>query len=442
MKTIKVETPIYDGSSGIASIKLSGTDGTNSTLNIDFKTVLPFANLVNDEILDFFVISSAVYGIDRFVDRKRNSIDGWTRELKVNFPVADTNKWNGVQEKLEKLLSFLTGDYWKIEFHQSKFKFPKESLDAKFSKEFSQVNLFSGGLDSLIGALDFLKLNPDKNILFVSHYDPQMGGPKGDQKDLLGKLNEIYTDKFVNLPSLKVSLHETTEIRETTFRSRSILFIGIAVLVSGGTNVTKIKVPENGTVSLNYPLSASRRSSCSTRTTHPLVIEGVVSILADLGIKIYIENPYEYSTKGEMVKNCNDPSGLIKLVGISNSCGKRGHRAHWEHDKKNASHCGICMPCIYRQAALLSIKDRTTYGNSINTLPPFKNKKSQDIGACLDFLNDDLTKKEIKQELIIGGIKDLTKLDQFVEVIWRTRQELKVWVKKVGNSVVKSKAGI
>lgn len=442
MKTIKVETPVYDNSSGIASIDLKVNEEENATLNIDFKTVLPFANLVDNQVLDFFIITSSVYGIDRFVDRKRNSVDGWSRELKVSFPVSDINQWKRVKDEFQELLSFLTGDYWQIEFHQSKFIFPEQKLDVKYSSTFSQVNLFSGGLDSLIGALDFLKSKPKENILFVSHYDTQMGGPKKDQKDLLDKLNILYPGQFVNLPSLKVALEETTVTRESTFRSRSILFLGIAVLIAKAKNVSNIKVPENGTVSLNYPLSSSRRSSCSTRTTHPFVIGKTVSILADLGVQIEIQNPYEFNTKGEMVRKCKDPINLLKLVEISNSCGKRGHRAHWEDGKKDASHCGICMPCIYRQASLLTVKDKTTYGHSINTLSPFKTKKSQDVGACLDFLYTPLTKEEIKQELIINGIKDLKKLNKFADVVINTRLELAAWVKKVGSSEVKLKAGV
>lgn len=442
MKTIKVETPIYDNSSGLASVVLSISKEEKATLKIDFKTVLPFANMVDHQVLDFFIITSSVYGIDRFVERKRNSVDGWSREFKVSFPVSDVRRWVVVQNKLQELLSFLTGDYWQVGFHKSKFIFPKEDPDIRYLKTFSQVNLFSGGLDSLIGALDFLKSKPKENILFVSHYDPQMGGPKGDQKDLIEKLNTFYAGQFVNLPSLKVSLEESTEIRESTFRSRSILFLGIAVLIAKAKSVSKIEVPENGTVSLNYPLSASRRSSCSTRTTHPLVVDKTISILSDLGIQMEIKNPYEFNTKGEMVRDCKDQTNLLQLIEISNSCGKRGHRAHWEPGKKNATHCGICMPCIYRQASLQRIADKTSYGNSINTLLPFKNKKSQDVGACLDFLGTNLTKEEIKQELIISGIKDLAKLNKFVDVVVNTRSELKTWVKKVGNSDIKSKAGI
>jgi hypothetical protein len=90
----------------------------------------------------------------------------------------------------------------------------------------------------------------------------------------------------------------------------------------------------------------------------------------------------------------------------------------------------------------MKIPDGTTYGNTINSLVPLLSKKSQDVGACLDFLNNSITKEGIKQELIVGGVKNLSKLNQCVDVVWRTREELRLWVKKVANSTVKSKAGV
>ena len=58
--------------------------------------------------------------------------------------------------------------------------------------------------------------------------------------------------------------------KETTLRSRSFLFISMAVLVADSiSQEMPVFIPENGTISLNFPLTPSRRSSCSTRTTHP-----------------------------------------------------------------------------------------------------------------------------------------------------------------------------
>lgn len=442
MKTINVGKLTYDNTSGSGTINIVDTSGGSSILNVDLETMLPFANLVSKEIFDFFTLSASVYGIDRFIERKPNSVDGWSRELKVNFPVRNLTKWNACKEELNRLLSFLTGDYWDVKFRKETVELPEATLNKEYSVSFAQVNLLSGGLDSLIGALDFLKQNPKQKVLFVSHYDPQMHGPKGDQKDLITEIKKMYPKQFAYIPSLRVLLENTNLKRETTFRSRSLLFIGIALMAAQATNTPSIIVPENGTVSLNFPLSASRRSSCSTRTTHPFVLENVLSIWKTLSITTGILNPYEFQTKGEMVNACKDQPSLSKLIAMSNSCGKRGHVKDWTD--RSATHCGVCMPCIYRKAALLSLKDKTDYGDSINNLFPSKEKrkKAQDSGAMLDFLYSPITKEEIKQELIVNGVKNLYKLNQYIEVVWRTREELKQWVKKVGNPRVKSKAGV
>ncbi|AXP82146.1 7-cyano-7-deazaguanine synthase [Mariniflexile rhizosphaerae] len=444
MKTISISKLTYDKSSGTALINIEETSGGSSTLNIDLETLLPFANLVSKEVFDFFIISASVYGIDRFVERKQNSVDGWSRELKVSFPVHNPSKWNACKADLNRLLSFLTGDYWDVGFRNETFDIPKIPLDKEYSVPFEQVNLLSGGLDSLIGALDFLKQNPKKRVLFVSHYDPQMRGVLKDQGKIIPSLVKIYPNQFAYIDSIKVTLQREAGIgREKTFRSRSILFVGLALIAAEATKTKNIIIPENGTVSLNFPLSASRRSSCSTRTTHPYVLEILISIWNKLSINTHISNPYEFKTKGQMVQEClKNNSNLLDLIEHSNSCGKRGHVKDWTN--RNANHCGVCMPCIYRQASLLTLKDKSKYGDLINNLFPIKEKrdKSQDSGAMLDFLNNPITKEEIKQELIVGGVKNLSKLNQYVEVVWRTREELKLWTKKVGNSTVKAKAGV
>lgn len=57
---------------------------------------------------------------------------------------------------------------------------------------------------------------------------------------------------------------------ESTFRSRSLLFFAAGIYVANKISPQcQLIVPENGTISINIPLDSGRRSSCSTRTTHP-----------------------------------------------------------------------------------------------------------------------------------------------------------------------------
>ncbi len=436
-KTIKIAQPVY--ADGTVTVQLITPSNDTADVSIVFDQLVPFANMVAPEVVDFFLLSACSYGIDRFVERRTHSVDGWSRKLKVTFPVTNVKTWTNVKENVESLLSFLTGDYWDVDFCKANFIYPKLPLPPELAGTFSQVNLFSGGLDSLIGAIDFLQSNPTQKLLLASQYDSQMHGPLGDQNDLITELKKEFAGRYACIPSVRVSLLNSALQKETTFRSRSILFIGIAVLAAEAKKIP-IVVPENGTVSLNYPLSPSRRSACSTRTTHPTFLSNIRALWSKIGIKTIISNPYEFETKGEMVNNCNNQKFLQSVVGISNSCGKRGHRSHWAHP--SATHCGVCMPCVYRQASLLAIKDKTDYGNDINSLPPFKTKKGQDIGACLDYLNAVITPTDIKNELIVNGLRDLQNIGEYVDVVNRTRLELKEWIKKVGDPIVRKKAGI
>lgn len=453
MKTkIKVQAPVFDiptnGSrkgDKIVNIELStaivGVPKV-ATVEIDFNSLLPFVNLASNDVVDFFLFTATIYGIDRFIERRANSVDGWSRDFEIEFPVRNVTIWNSAKDQIEKMLSFLTGDYWSVSFYQAKFDFPDMSLKKEFYENFTQVNLFSGGLDSLIGALDHLKSKPNEKLILVSHYDKHMGGPKKDQNEVLKLLHPIYGNQYTHLPSINVSLENSAlKKTETTLRSRSLLFNGMALLIAEAKGLSKIIVPENGSVSLNYPLSSSRRSACSTRTTHPTVLTLISEIWLKFGLNLSITNPYEFKTKGEMVRDCEDQINLTTIVSASNSCGKHGHRAHWDLGFKSASHCAVCMPCVYRRAALLSINDLTTYGNDLNKLV-FRTKKGQDMGALLNFLKKPLSLREIKNELIVNGIIDLEKLDKYAELVIRTRLELKQYISKLGNAELKRKAGL
>lgn len=437
-----VHVPTIDDNFKIKSIIVCDEPEASSRVEIDFTDLLPFASLANKKALDLFLISSFVYGIDRFIDRHSYSIDGWSREFNVIFPVYEDKNWENVKNEFEKLLSFLTGDYWKVNFSKNTLLFPESEISDNFKKPFSQVNLFSGGLDSLIGALDFLKNNPTKLVLLVSHFDPHISA-RQEQKDLRNKLFEKYPNGFDYIPSISVSLNYSSINKEKTFRSRSLLFIGIAVLV-GNYKKLPILVPENGTVSLNYPLSSSRRSACSTRTTYPRFLEGIQNLLTIMGISTSINNSYDLMTKGEMVNACKDLDFLRSNVKISKSCGKGGHVSNWTHKDRN--HCGVCMPCIYRQAALQDFVDTTEYGNSINKnrtgrnnqTPFLLSKQGQDFNACLNFLKRELSDTDIRTELLVNGIKQLDKLDQYVELIKRSRAELTKWINKTGNNSLKN----
>ena len=121
---IVIKSPYYkkDGECEIRAKIECSEIAANSEIRIVFSELEQFANASSQKALDFFFISSFVYGIDRFVERRTYSVDGWSREMNVTFPVYEVSLWNTVKATLEKALSFLTGDYWTVSFVKNEFQ--------------------------------------------------------------------------------------------------------------------------------------------------------------------------------------------------------------------------------------------------------------------------------------------------------------------------------
>jgi len=138
---------------------------------------------------------------------------------------------------------------------------------------------------------------------------------------------------------------------ENSTRGRSFLFIALAAFAGSALGTPfPIYVPENGLISLNVPLDATRLASNSTRTTHPYYFHRWNELLTTLGIAGTVQNPYWNRTKGEMILECARPDILKTTAGLSISCAKPAH-GRWEGSSE--PHCGYCLPCIIRRAAFL-----------------------------------------------------------------------------------------
>lgn len=412
-----------------------------SAAEIDMKMISYFVGRIPSIATSFLYFSAIIYAIDRSVSRDKHSIDGWSRELDVIIKIPNHEAFDAHKKQIAELLSFLTGDYWALSFQEATPIRLIKYKDCDYFDNISQVNLFSGGLDSLIGAIDFMSEYPQKKLFLASHYDSDMSGPRIDQERLLQHFASKYNNQYVVFPkrnSVRIVSHISAE---TTCRSRSLMFIAIALQIAE-YNKSKIVIPENGSVSLNYPLSPSRRSSCSTRTTHPVVIYQIQELFVNFGLTAEIENPYRFMTKGEMVRGCKDRPYLLSILSNSNSCGKRTRRQYF-YDNIHATHCGHCMPCMYREASLIGFDDSTSYGNELNSL--FRRKQLQltdDFFAMLNFLKTDLTEEEIKKELRIAKVNELPHFEQYINLVIRTRSELKALIDSKGSDELKKYIGI
>jgi len=310
--------------------------------------------------VDLLILAAHVHAADTRISRSTESQDAWTREIRLVVPVSDPARWNTAAPILVRALRFLTGDRWDIGFRE-RAKANKQLVKALtptlLSPPFDGVSLFSGGLDSLIGAIDTLAAG--ETPLLVSHAGE--GLVSKSQEQCHAGLKDAYKSSGFNRLRVWMNFdHGLIEDvgSEDTTRGRSFLFFSLGV--AAGTALGRqfvLKVPENGLIALNVPLDRLRLGALSTRTTHPFYMARWNEMLQALGIDARVENPYWDKTKGEMVAECANPNLLTKLAPLSLSCASPT-KGRWQG--LPPGHCGHCLPCLIRRAALQG-SDSTTY---------------------------------------------------------------------------------
>ncbi|PZR32843.1 Qat anti-phage system QueC-like protein QatC [Caulobacter segnis] len=309
--------------------------------------------------VDLLVVAAHVHAADTRLSRQTESQDSWTREIRLVVPVSDPVRWRGAGAILDRALNFLTGDRWTVQFRGRPKDFP--GLPARppslLPPAYDGVSLFSGGLDSLIGAIDTLKAGGKP--LLVSHAGE--GLVSKSQEDCYSGLKAAFPKStFARLRvwmAFKSGIADGVASEETT-RGRSFLFFSLGV--AAGTALPggfQLKVPENGLIALNVPLDRLRLGALSTRTTHPFYMARWNELLGALGINGSVANPYWDKTKGEMASACLDGSLLKTLAPASLSCSSPS-KGRWK--KLPQGHCGFCLPCLIRRASLLG-QDTTVY---------------------------------------------------------------------------------
>jgi hypothetical protein len=110
--------------------------------------------------IDLAVVAAHVHAADTRISRAHESQDSWTREIRLVIPVHDATRWTAAAATLTRLLNFLTGDRWTLQFRPRPERFgtiAAANAASLLPPPFTALSLFSGGLDSLIGAIDLLE---------------------------------------------------------------------------------------------------------------------------------------------------------------------------------------------------------------------------------------------------------------------------------------------
>jgi 7-cyano-7-deazaguanine synthase in queuosine biosynthesis len=307
-----------------------------------------------DLLIDLLELAAYVYCADQRASRGTEKLsmagEAWRRKLRFVVPVRCRDIWESaaVREQLEAMLGYLSDDVYLLEFVDSSA--PAEQVQSYF--EFTEsgggfqaddVVLFSGGLDSLTGAVE--SLVGGRRLVLVGHHS----APKvvNVQTELVAELRQ----KGFGSQLFHVTVNVTnTGVRpvEPTQRTRSFLFASLAFVLARMFGRDSFTFYENGVVSFNLPISGDVLGARATRTTHPKVIRGFERFFSELvDREVSIKTPFLWLTRKEVIERL-ELTGHISLLAKSVSC---VHPISWTTEVR---HCGTCSQCIDRRFAVLA----------------------------------------------------------------------------------------
>lgn len=337
-------------------IDLNATAGLPTRVNLEIGDLSkPLADPIPEELIDLLEIATYVFCADQFTKRGSSQMKHmgaeWRRQFRFRIPVRRTDVWTDpeIAEALKETLGFLSEDEYEFSFERASHLRPlqiylplNDPAAQKIMPE--EVVLFSGGLDSLTGAVEAM-VGDKKRVALVSHRSSNMIASK--QTGLSAELRERTPPKtFFYVPVSINKGHE--EATEFTQRTRSFMFATLGFVVARMFGRHDLSFYENGVVSINLPISEHVLGARASRTTHPRFIvdcSRLFSLL--LSNEFKINNPYLWKTKTDVVRTLAD-RGCPDLIARSFSC-TRVREATREN-----RHCGVCSQCIDRRFAILA----------------------------------------------------------------------------------------
>jgi 7-cyano-7-deazaguanine synthase in queuosine biosynthesis len=310
---------------------------------------------IPDALADLLEVASYVYAADGATPRGGVSDAQmgawWRRKFRFIIPVRLPDVWssNPMSSALVETLSFLSEDDYQFEFQPldnppavtDYFDFQNPEV-ASFTPD--EVMLFSGGLDSLAGAVEALA-GHGKKVALVSHRSASKIA--GTQRNLVCQLRQRFgVDRIIHIPVWATLVGGIGQ--ESTHRTRAFLFSALGTVVARLFDRNRLYFFENGVVSLNLPPVAQVVGARATRTTHPQVLMGLRRLLPILlGRPFDVDNPFVWLTKTEVLQRIA-ANGCSDLIRDTRSCTR-------VRDMTTLNpHCGQCSQCIDRRFAVFA----------------------------------------------------------------------------------------
>lgn len=339
------------GTSSDAEALLLDLHGPNPNvfLKIDHISEV-MARDVPDVLMDLLEVAAYVFAADQSTGRGGPNDSGkrWRRRFELHIPVRLPERWSRevVSNALVDLLSFLSDDDYAFVFSKLEILPPAQLYFPQVVSDFhvDEVMLFSGGLDSLAGAIQEAIID-GRNVALVSHDSASKRKPL---------VNALAADVAARAQAktvrhIPVWATKSQSIgREYTQRTRSFLYAALATTIAVMMGKDRIRFYENGVTSMNLPIAPQVVGGRATRTTHPQTIAGLARLFTALIERpFFVESPFIWKTKTDVVRLIKE-SGHGDLVARSVSCSRT-----FEATKLH-SHCGRCSQCIDRRFATLA----------------------------------------------------------------------------------------
>jgi 7-cyano-7-deazaguanine synthase in queuosine biosynthesis len=350
------EAPEAPDSAGERKVVRLDTLGPRPNVRLRIENVTDaFSKRLSPRLVDLLEIAAYVYAADCEASRDRawdeeKSKEPWDRDFRFVVPVRDVTFWrrDDVKEALVSALGFLSSDTFEFTLPRLTKEractdyLKMEHYDTKPFEGAERVVMFSGGLDSLAGAL--MTMSEGRSLVAVSHRSaPQISKR---QRELFRQLRERAQVPLVHVP---VWANKTLPSRESTQRSRSFLFSALGTAVASVLGAGGVRLYENGVTSLNWPLASEVLRSRASRTTHPetlMRLQALYRLVTD-DEAFVVDNPFVFMTKTEVVAAIAT-QGASDLVMQTSSC------SHTMFQSRVPAHCGCCTQCMDRRVAILA----------------------------------------------------------------------------------------
>lgn len=349
-----VEIPDGDPLRSDCQVIELNTHGSQANVNVQLQDVAKvFRQHLTPRLADLIEIAAYVYSADCAAPRghgwsNQNSIERWSRDFQLVIGVRELNFWqqSNVKQLLSQVLNFLSDDKYSFEFcsfeqerNQQLYLELNDQEDWNFYNA-ERVLMFSGGLDSLAGAVEMAAKG--ENLVLVSHR-PIATMDKRLRK-LVAELQAAYPVQIRHIP---VWINKDGALgREATQRTRSFLFSALGTVVAQSMQAEGVRFFENGVVSLNFPVADEVLRARASRTTHPRALNlfaQLYSLVTERDFKV--DNPYLFKTKADVISTITENGGS-RLIPYTCSC------AHQRFKPRTQWHCGTCSQCIDRRIAI------------------------------------------------------------------------------------------